>query len=157
MSSSFSHLNSSGDVHMVDVGYKDASRRLARAEGWVLLPAEVLIELNKVQFITGKGSVIEIAKIAGIMAAKRTSDWIPLCHPVGLDQMEVELNIENQGIYITATARCHGKTGVEMEALTAVSAAALTVYDMCKALSHDISISNVRLLEKRGGKKDFQR
>jgi cyclic pyranopterin phosphate synthase len=142
---------------MVDVGYKDASRRLARAEGWVLLPAEVLIELNKVQFITGKGSVIEIAKIAGIMAAKRTSDWIPLCHPVGLDQMEVELNIENQGIYITATARCHGKTGVEMEALTAVSAAALTVYDMCKALSHDISISNVRLLEKRGGKKDFQR
>ncbi len=146
------HLDESGRAKMVDVGAKADTERMAVAEGEVLLKPET-VELIR-QGLMKKGDVLAVAKIAGIMGAKKTSELIPLCHPIALTQVEVDLRLSDDlpGVRITATARTVGKTGVEMEALTAVSVAALTVYDMVKAVERAAKIGNVRLIEKHGGR-----
>jgi len=145
------HLDEHGDVHMVDVGGKDVSAREARARSVVLLP-EVCRRVLAEGGDTRKGNVLQIARIAGIQAAKRTAELIPLCHAVPLDAVDVELRLEGDRLLIETSARCRARTGVEMEALVAASAAALCVYDMLKALSHDIVITDTELLAKRGGR-----
>ncbi len=152
-----SHISSEGHAAMVDVGHKEDTHRRAVAEALVRLPDRVLELLSDGELHSAKGPVLHTARIAGIMAAKRTSDWIPLCHPLGLDVVEIQYNWTSEGLQIVCEARLKGRTGVEMEALTGASAAALTVYDMCKAVSHDIEITRIRLMEKTGGKKDFSR
>ena len=143
---------------MVDVGEKQISRRSATACSIVSLPAEVLAQLTNGDIHTKKGSVFQTAIIAGIMAAKKTGDLIPLCHPLGLDNCQVNIHLnEQQEVVINCTATITAKTGVEMEALVGASIAALTIYDMCKALSHDIVIRETKLMEKTGGKRDFKR
>jgi cyclic pyranopterin phosphate synthase len=150
--SRLSHVDEQGKVRMVDVGWKPETEREAVARGSVVMQKQTL-ELIK-QGEVEKGDVLSVARIAGIMGAKRTSDLIPLCHPLPLDQVTVELDLdeENSQVQITATARTTAKTGVEMEALTAVTVAALTIYDMCKAVDRGIRIEAVRLARKRGGK-----
>jgi cyclic pyranopterin phosphate synthase len=152
------HLNEKGQATMVDVSEKQISTRTATARSIVSLPAEVLEQLTNGDIQTKKGSVFQTAIIAGIMAAKKTGDLIPLCHPLGLDncQINIQLN-EAQEVVIDCTATITAKTGVEMEALVGASIAALTVYDMCKALSHNIVIKETKLMEKTGGKRDFKR
>jgi cyclic pyranopterin phosphate synthase len=152
------HLDSQGNPFMVDVSGKAVTRRSATARSIVYLPVEVLDQLVNGQLETKKGSVFQIAIIAGIMAAKKTGDLIPLCHSLGLDncQITIQLN-EQQEAVIDCTATITAKTGVEMEALVGASLAALTIYDMCKALSHDMVIKETRLIEKTGGKRDFKR
>lgn len=137
---------------MVDVGAKPETERIAIAGGEVLLKAETVSLIR--QGLMKKGDVLTVAKIAGIMGAKKTSELIPLCHPIGLTQVDVDLRLSDDlpGVLITASARTIGKTGVEMEALTAVSVAALTVYDMVKAVEKTAKIQNVRLIEKHGGR-----
>lgn len=143
---------------MVDVGGKQVSRRTAVARSIVSLPAEVLDQLVDGGLQTKKGSVFQIAIIAGIMAAKKTGELIPLCHPLGLDNCHIDISLnEQQEVVIDCTASITAKTGVEMEALVGASIAALTVYDMCKAMSHDIVIKETKLIEKTGGKRDFKR
>jgi cyclic pyranopterin monophosphate synthase len=155
---SFSHLDDKGQAKMVDVGEKQVSRRTATARGIVSLPAEVLEQLTEGDIRTKKGSVFQTAIIAGIMAAKKTGDLIPLCHPLGLDNCSINISFnEQQEVVIDCTATITAKTGVEMEALVGASIAALTIYDMCKALSHDIVIRETKLIEKTGGKRDFKR
>lgn len=149
--SKLTHLDDSGKATMVDVSDKPDSERIAIASGRVLMQPETLrlIEDGALK----KGDVLTIARIAGIMAAKKTADIIPLCHPIPLTKIGVELSIDAQAsaVNITATAKTTGKTGVEMEALTAVSAAALTIYDMAKAVDRSMRISDIMLQEKRGG------
>ncbi len=143
---------------MSDVGAKNGTYRLAVAEATVTMPENVLAQLQATGMQTVKGSVFQTAIIAGIMGAKKTGDLIPLCHPLGLDNCEIKLNIVGKtDIVITCTASLTAKTGIEMEALVGASIAALTVYDMCKALSHDIIIRETRLMKKQGGKRDFER
>lgn len=143
---------------MVDVSEKQVSRRTALARSIVSLPAEVLEQLSNGDIQTKKGSVFQTAIIAGIMAAKKTGDLIPLCHPLGLDNCQINIQLNDlQEVVIDCTATIAAKTGVEMEALVGASIAALTVYDMCKALSHDIVIRETKLMEKTGGKRDFRR
>lgn len=156
--SEFTHLNKNGQPAIVDVGGKSVTKRKAVAQAIISLPENVLDDLQQDDFKTKKGSVFQIAIIAGIMGAKKTSELIPLCHPIGLDNcnLQIELNEQND-IVIECTASIEAKTGVEMEALTGASVAALTVYDMCKALSHDIVIKEIKLIEKSGGKNDFKR
>jgi cyclic pyranopterin monophosphate synthase len=141
------HLDQSGKANMVDVGEKPECRRTAVAEGFIYLQNETLqmIRENTVK----KGDVLSIAEIAGIMAAKKTPELIPLCHQINLNKVEVRAIIHGTGVRITATAKCTGKTGVEMEALTAVSIGLLTIYDMCKAVDKTMKISDIVLLEKR--------
>jgi len=154
----FSHLDEQGRPNMVDVGEKQVSRRTATARSIVSLPAEVLEQLNNGDIQTKKGSVFQTAVIAGIMAAKKTGDLIPLCHPLGLDNCSINIHLnEGHEVVIDCTATITAKTGVEMEALVGASITALTVYDMCKALSHDIVIKETKLMEKTGGKRDFKR
>lgn len=154
----FSHLNENGQATMVDVGEKQVSHRTATARSIVALPAEVLAQLTDDDIETKKGSVFQTAVLAGIMAAKKTGDLIPLCHPLGLDNCKITIQLNNeQQVVIDCTASITAKTGVEMEALVGASIAALTVYDMCKALSHDIVIRETKLIEKTGGKRDFKR
>lgn len=146
------HFDESGRAHMVDVTEKSATVRVAVAAGRVRMNAETFALVR-----TGgmkKGDVLATAQIAGIMAAKRTSELIPMCHPIALTNVEMDLRLDEAAltVEITSTVKCTGVTGVEMEALTAVSAAALTVYDMCKAVQKDMTISDIRLLEKSGGK-----
>ncbi len=141
---------------MVDIGKKTVTARKARARAIVLLPASVFSLLNQGELYLPKGPVFQTAILAGILAAKKTGDLIPLCHPLGLDNCQVEIEAKQEGeIYLYCTAALTGKTGVEMEALTGVSIAALTIYDMCKALASDIVIREIRLMEKTGGKKDY--
>ncbi|MET3036840.1 cyclic pyranopterin monophosphate synthase MoaC [Chryseobacterium sp. NRRL B-14859] len=156
--SDFTHLNKNGQPAIVDVGHKTVTNRTAVAQAVISLPGNVLETLQQDDFKTKKGSVFQIAIIAGIMGAKKTSELIPLCHPIGLDHcnLQIELNDKNE-IVIECTANIEAKTGVEMEALTGASVAALTIYDMCKALSHDIVIKEIKLIEKSGGKNDFKR
>ena len=146
------HFNDDGRARMVDVSEKNASLREATAFGTVFVNAETfgLIMRGEMK----KGDVLAVAQVAGIMAAKRTPELIPMCHPIAITGVDITFspNEERCSIDITATVRCKGETGVEMEALTAVSTAALTVYDMCKAVQKDIEISNIRLLRKSGGK-----
>ena len=154
----FSHIDVNGRPVMVDVSAKKMSQRTATAQSIVLLPEEVLNKLVDGDIQTKKGAVFQTAVIAGIMAAKKTGELIPLCHPLGLDNcaIDIQLNKKNEAV-ITCTAGIESKTGVEMEALTGASIAALTVYDMCKALSHDIIIKETKLIRKTGGKKDYER
>ena len=154
--SDFTHFNEQGRARMVDVTDKPPSYRSATAAGTVrMLPSTVeAIRTGGVP----KGDVLAVAQVAGIMAAKRTSDIIPMCHPLALTGVDIRFALREDAVDIEATVRCKGETGVEMEALTAVSAAALTVYDMCKALQKDMVISEIRLLEKTGGKSgDYHR
>lgn len=146
------HLDETGRARMVDVGAKADTERLAIARGEVVMKPETLALIRAGQI--KKGDVLTVAQIAGIQAAKRTSELIPLCHPLPLTQIDVELTLDDSlpGVQITAAAKTVGKTGVEMEALTAVSLAALTIYDMAKAVEKTMKIQNIRLLEKRGGK-----
>lgn len=144
------HLDDTGAAHMVDVGNKAATARRAVAGGRISMSAQALEAIR-----TGnapKGDVLSTARIAGIMAAKRTADLIPLCHPIALTKVSVEFEWESDGISVRATAATMGPTGVEMEALTAASVAALTIYDMCKAVDRGMTITDLRLVEKSGGK-----
>lgn len=143
---------------MVDVGEKDVTLRKAVARCLVELPREVLSLMEKDEVHTKKGPVFQTAIIAGVMAAKRTSELIPLCHPLALEdcQVSIELNSDNV-VEVRCTTKLHGKTGVEMEALTGASVAALTIYDMCKAFSHDIVIRELCLISKSGGKHEYER
>ena len=144
------HLDERGQARMVDVGAKAATHRVAIAGGRIRMNAEA-----RTAIATGtvaKGDVLATARIAGIMAAKRTGELIPLCHPLSLDAIAIDFVLEDQGVYATATASLTAKTGVEMEAMTAVSIALLTIYDMAKAIDKGMIIETVRLIEKRGGK-----
>ncbi len=152
------HLDKQGNPTMVDVGEKQVTHRTATARSIVSLPDEVLQQLKGGDLQTKKGSVFQTAIIAGIMAAKKTGDLIPLCHPLGLDNCNITISLnEEQEVVIDCTTSITAKTGVEMEALVGASIAALTVYDKCKALSHDIVIKETKLLAKTGGKRDFKR
>ncbi len=143
---------------MVDVGKKKVSRRYAKARAVISLPPEVALHLQDDEIQTKKGPVFQTANLAGVMGAKKTPELIPLCHPIGLDKCKVEITTPFTGeVWIDCTVEVEAKTGVEMEALTGASIAALTIYDMCKALSHDIVIKEIKLIEKTGGKKDFSR
>jgi cyclic pyranopterin phosphate synthase len=153
----FTHLDKNGNATMVDVGLKAPSHRSATAKTIILLPKAVLAKFTGNDILTKKGSVFQTAIIAGMMAAKKTGDLIPLCHPLGLDNCTINITRKDNELEIFCTASIHAKTGVEMEALVGASIAALTVYDMCKALSHDIIIKETKLLEKTGGKNDFKR
>jgi cyclic pyranopterin monophosphate synthase len=148
--SKLTHLDASGAAHMVDVSGKVDSVREAVAEGQISMSAAALSAIK--QGSAKKGDVIATARIAGIMAAKRTSDLIPLCHPLALSSVAVDFSFEDLGIRATATARLNGQTGVEMEALTAVSVALLTLYDMTKSIDKGMVISDIRLMSKTGGK-----
>lgn len=152
-----SHLDSDGDIHMVDVSGKTATTREANAQGRVRFPATIYSQIKAADGMTKKGSITQTAHIAGIMAAKRTHDLIPLCHPLPLDKigLSFEYNDDLNSIVVDATVKVTHKTGVEMEALTAVSVACLTIYDMTKALSHDITIDDIKLITKTGGKSDY--
>ncbi|GGI87174.1 cyclic pyranopterin monophosphate synthase accessory protein [Shewanella hanedai] len=152
MSNKFTHINADGNAHMVDVTEKAVTEREARAEAFIeMAPATLEMIMSGSHH---KGDVFATARIAGIQAAKKTSDLIPLCHPLMLTKVEVELEAqpEHSRVRITSLCKLSGKTGVEMEALTAASVAALTIYDMCKAVQKDMVITQTRLLEKRGGK-----
>ncbi|MEO6456322.1 MAG: cyclic pyranopterin monophosphate synthase MoaC [Ginsengibacter sp.] len=155
--SEFSHLNEQGLATMVDISEKKVSHRSALARSIVVLPPQVLSKLINGDIQTKKGSVFQTAIIAGIMAAKKTGELIPLCHPLSLDNCKIEIHIHQEELVIDCTASIFSKTGVEMEALVGASLAALTVYDMCKALSHDIVIKEIKLMEKTGGKHDYKR
>jgi cyclic pyranopterin phosphate synthase len=146
------HVDSEGNAHMVDVGDKPITRREAVAEGWIRLGPEALAAVQ--QRTAKKGDVLATAQLAGIQGAKRTSDLIPLCHPLPLSGVDVALEVDDEAslVRVTATARTHWRTGVEMEALTAVSAALLTIYDMLKAVDRSMEIGGVRLLAKSGGR-----
>jgi cyclic pyranopterin monophosphate synthase len=152
--SKLSHYDEEHRVRMVDVSEKSATLRRAVASGRVVMSAETLVMLRDGG--NPKGDPLEIARIAGIMAAKRTSELIPLCHQINLSKVNVTAEIEETGIRLTAEAVTNAQTGVEMEALTAVSVAALTLYDMCKAAQKDIQITDIRLESKSGGKSDYR-
>ncbi len=151
--SKLSHFDEQGKVKMVDVSEKVETARRAVASGKVLLNAETIKILQSNE--NPKGNPLEIARIAGIMAAKQTSNLIPLCHQINLSKVNVSTKITDYGVYLEAEAKTSSQTGVEMEALTAVSVAALTIYDMCKAVQKDIEISEVKLKSKTGGKSDY--
>jgi cyclic pyranopterin monophosphate synthase len=149
-----SHYDAAGSPRMVDVSAKAETKRTARAHAFVKISRAVLARLHE----NPKGNPLEIARIAGISAAKKTSELIPLCHPLALSHADVEVTVESRGVRIVASATTTGQTGVEMEAMTAAAVAALTVYDMTKALDKSIAIENLYLLEKTGGKSgDFRR
>jgi len=156
-SAKLSHVGDDRQPRMVDVGDKQATRRTARARARVTFPAEVARTLREAGHVTPKGSVLTVANIAGVMGAKATAQLIPLCHPLSLDKCSIDIAFEGDDALIDCTVSCRGATGVEMEALTGASVAALTLYDMCKALSHDIVIGEIRLMSKSGGKRDFDR
>jgi cyclic pyranopterin monophosphate synthase len=151
------HTDESGNPHMVDVSDKAVTKRIARAQGIVHTGKEIIKLIRNQELITKKGPVFQTAIIAGVMAAKKTADLIPLAHPIGLEDCKISIIPKREEILIESTVTIVSKTGVEMEALTAVSIAALTIYDMCKALSQDMTISDIRLMEKSGGKNDFNR
>ena len=157
MTKQFTHIDAYGNPQMVDVSDKKITRRTARAQAVVFLGKEILSQMKGDELITKKGPVFQTAIIAGVMAAKKTHELIPFCHPIGLEDCKVRISVKKNKAVIDTEAVITSKTGVEMEALTAASVAALTVYDMCKALSHEIIIGEIKLMEKRGGKKDFLR
>ena len=152
-----SHIDTAGNPAMVDVSAKAATRRVAKAQAIVQLGAEVMALLQGDDIHTHKGPVFQTAMLAGVMAAKKTADLIPLCHPLGLEDCQVRITVCGTAAVIDTETVVTSKTGVEMEALTAASVAALTVYDMCKAISHDIVIEQIKLMEKTGGKRPFKR
>lgn len=152
------HFNARGEAHMVDVGDKAISQRQAVADGRIVMATETLRLIREGGH--KKGDVLSIARIAGIMAAKKTSELVPLCHPIGLSHIDIELDADSHEdcVYCRVTAQTDGKTGVEMEALTAVQITLLTIYDMCKAIDRGMCMQNIQLLSKSGGKSgDWQR
>lgn len=158
----FTHIDNKGNPSMVDVGEKPVTKRIAKARSIVVLDSEIMQKLlaephgNNGEIQTKKGPVFQTAIIAGVMAAKKTGDLIPLCHPLGLENCQVEISVNTKNeVEIVCTASLTGKTGIEMEALMGASIAALTIYDMCKAFSHNIVIKETRLIAKSGGKRDF--
>ena len=152
------HVNERGeDPRMVDISGKDVTERSAHAQARLVFPSEMARTLSDAGFMTAKGAVLTVAQIAGVMGVKSTSQLIPLCHPLSLSGCRVDITIEGDEAVIDCRVSCKGRTGVEMEALTGASVAALTIYDMCKAMSHDMIIREVRLMGKAGGKRDFQR
>lgn len=153
----FTHIDSSGNPAMVDVSGKKITKRTAKAQATVHVGDEILSQINGNELVTKKGPVFQTAIIAGVMGAKKTSSLIPFCHPLGLEDCQVKIQVKKNRIVIDTSATITSRTGVEMEALTAASVAALTIYDMCKALSHHIVIGEIKLMEKTGGKKDFKR
>lgn len=158
-SKSFSHINSAGEAHMVDVSEKPDTSRLAVAQARIVLGADVLQRIREQSI--AKGDLLATARIAGIQGAKKCSDLIPLCHPLPLSKVTIEINeftdTNKTGLEVVASCKTTGKTGVEMEALTALQVALLTIYDMCKAVDRGMVINNIRLLEKSGGKSgDFK-
>jgi cyclic pyranopterin monophosphate synthase len=155
--SPLTHLDAANRPTMVDVGAKSSTRREAVAEALLALPAPVARELAATGHRTKKGPVFDTAIIAGTLAAKRTHELIPFCHPLPLDHVSIDVTTRRGGLRVTCRVAVEHRTGVEMEALTGATVAALTIYDMCKALSHDLVIERVRLMAKRGGKRDFKR
>lgn len=155
MNKSLTHIDSNGTARMVDVGAKVESQRLAIASGRIRMAPEALAAVREGN--APKGDVIGTARIAGIMAGKRTAELIPMCHPLPIDAINIEFEFEENAVRVTATAAITGKTGVEMEAITAVSVALLTIYDMAKALDKGMVIEEIRLIEKRGGKSGIWR
>ena len=154
MMATFTHIDERSQPTMVDVGGKPVTHRTAIAEARVRFPAAVATTLREAGFATSKGPVFQTAIIAGVMAAKRTHELIPFCHPLGLEVCRVEISMnEHDEAVVRCTAAIHHRTGVEMEALTGASIAALTIYDMCKALSHEIVIDGLHLVEKSGGRR----
>lgn len=153
----FSHYNADGRSQMVDVSPKAVTARMARAGGFVRMGRDTLRMIA--EDLLPKGNAFEVARIAGIMAAKKTSDLIPLCHPLLVHYIDVKIAVDEEGggVRIESEVKIEGRTGAEMEALTAVTVAALTMYDMCKAVDKEMVVENVRLLEKRGGKSDYHR
>ncbi len=157
MQKKFSHLDPNNRPSMVDVGAKAVTLRTAKARSILVLGDEIMRHLEGGDIRTKKGAVFQTAIIAGVMAAKKTSELIPLCHPLGLDDCQVHIFVDDKKqVVVECTCKLTAKTGVEMEALTGASIAALTVYDMCKAFSHDIVIKETRLVKKTGGKRDFE-
>lgn len=144
------HFNEEGRARMVDVSEKEQTHRAARAAATVRMAKETMEKIRAGTI--GKGDVLAVAQVAGIMAAKNTSGLIPMCHPLLLTKADIRFALDDEALHIEAEVRCRGETGVEMEALTAATVAALTVYDMCKAVQRDMTIENVRLLRKEGGK-----
>ncbi|WP_299462666.1 cyclic pyranopterin monophosphate synthase MoaC [uncultured Microscilla sp.] len=157
-SKKLTHIDQDGNPSMVDVGNKQTTVRYAHARATVLLPPEVMQQVKDQDIYTKKGAVFQTAIIAGTMGAKKTSELIPLCHPLSLDSCKFEIQIQgNNEVMIDCFVRVESKTGVEMEALTGASVAALTIYDMCKGLSQNIVIKDTKLMQKTGGKTDFKR
>lgn len=148
--SKISHLNEKGEAHMVNVGEKEISKRFAIAEGIVRVKSTTIEKIKKNNL--PKGDLFNTARIAGIMAAKKTSELIPLCHNLPISSIKIEIKLVKNDIYVLSTVKCEGKTGVEMEALTGVSVSCLTIYDMLKGLDKNAFITNIQLLEKSGGK-----
>ena len=155
--SKLSHVDEQNRPTMVDVSDKVATDREAHARAIVKLPAEVVAALDGDEITTKKGPVFATAIIAGVMGAKKTHELIPFCHPLGLEKCKITIDVSGQQAVVDCRCKVHHKTGVEMEALTGASIAALTIYDMCKAISHDIVIGETRLISKTGGKQDFHR
>lgn len=154
--SEFTHVDNNGKVTMVDVTQKPETIRTAKARSIIFLPDAVMQHFNNGDIHSKKGGVFQTAIIAGIMASKKTGDLIPLCHPLGVSSTAIDIKVKgNNEIEIVCTATVCAKTGVEMEALVGASIAALTVYDMCKAMSHEIVIKETKLIQKTGGKNDF--
>ncbi len=153
----FTHLDAERRPTMVDVSDKSATRRTALAEVRVLFPPAVAAALRDQGLRSSKGPIFDTAIIAGVLGAKRTHELIPFCHPLGIENCRITIDLEGDAAVIRCSVSVHHKTGVEMEALTGASVAALTVYDMCKALSHDIVISDLKLIAKEGGKRDYSR
>jgi cyclic pyranopterin monophosphate synthase len=157
MKKQFTHISKSGNPQMVDVSEKKNTKRVAKAQAIIYLGSDILSRIKGDELITKKGPVFQTAIIAGVMGAKKTHELIPFCHPLGLEDFQINIMIKKEKVIINSTAVINGKTGVEMEALAGASIAALTIYDMCKALSHNIIIKEVKLMKKTGGKKDFLR
>ena len=152
-----SHIDKKGNAKIVDISNKKITKRIAIASGMIFVTQEILEQIKKNE--TKKGDIFTVAKIAGIMAAKKTSDLIPLCHPLKIDDIQIAFNVDDSKKVIIAEAKvkCENKTGVEMEALTAISITLLTIYDMCKAISNQMRITDVRLISKTGGKTNFSK
>ncbi len=157
MDKTLSHIDASGNASMVDVSHKEITVRTAVASGSVVFPQDVFDTLAAQDFLGKKGSILQTAIIAGIQAVKKTSELIPLCHQLNLSKVDIDIKPKGNVLSISCKVKCNERTGVEMEALTGVSVSALTIYDMCKALSHDIKISEIQLEHKTGGKHDFGR
>ena len=150
-----SHIDKKGNAKIVDISNKKITKRIVIASGMIFVTNEILEQIRKNE--TKKGDIFTVAKIAGIMAAKKTSDLIPLCHPLKIDDIQIAFHVDDSKKVIIAEAevKCENKTGVEMEALTAISITLLTIYDMCKAISHEMKITDVHLINKSGGKTNF--
>ncbi|MDH5365596.1 MAG: cyclic pyranopterin monophosphate synthase MoaC [Cyclobacteriaceae bacterium] len=157
MPNELSHIDKKGNPTMVDVSDKKVTKRIAKARAEVIVNNTILAALKDGDIHTKKGPVFHTAIIAGVMGAKKTAELIPFCHPLALEDCKVEISINGNNIIIDTTAIITGKTGVEMEAITAASVTALTIYDMCKALSHDMVITETKLMSKTGGKSEFKR